>query len=232
MKLKLLNKSIVISIICMFFIISILSSNICSLPVEYEDKRYNFLDDIKLIETYNITIYKINGYNVEKLIKSIDNEKALELKNGFNNINDNFKDTIINIEKKIELLIELEIISNEDLSDNNRYNYYKNKYFNNTIDKTKINDGANFGLFGFVIGSFFGRTSSFLNLKIFGFPLYIRSYDGGRISFFGFPKFWTMTVNNPLTFFSFAFVGLITLMPFLDMDGGIIIGGGYLVFGI
>jgi hypothetical protein len=214
----------------MFFIISILSTNICSIPVQYNNRKYNFLENDKLIEQYNITIYKINGFNIEKVVKNIDNEKAIELKNRFNEINDNFNDTIINTEKKIDLLIELEIIPSDDLLYNNYYKY-KNELLNKSIIK-KNADGVNFGLFGIVVGSFFGRTSNFINFKFSGFPLIIRCNEGGTISFIGFPNSWEKTVNNPLTFFSLAFFGYIALRPILDMDGGLIFGGGFFVFSI
>jgi hypothetical protein len=83
------------------------------------------------------------------------------------------------------------------------------------------------GIMGSVNGEFYGQTINFLNLRFAGLPLIIFGTGGCEIRltdllYLGQPQY--LSTDAGYLYCSLFFLGQITISPFLDPDGGQIMG--------
>ena len=83
------------------------------------------------------------------------------------------------------------------------------------------------GIMGSVNGEFYGNTINFLNIRFAGLPLFIFGTGGCEIQltdllYLGQPQY--LSTDAGYLYCSLFFLGQITIAPFLDPDGGQIMG--------
>jgi hypothetical protein len=197
-------------------------------------------------ESYEITIYRIKGPHVEKIIKQVPYDDAIAIKNAYQNIENNDNSPMVKTEQKLTLLRRYNIVSDDDtiaaykeealtlLSHRGLLPIMRNLVTKNN-PTVRPRDEVNFifDIFGFVNGRFYGNTVNVLNLILIGSPLIIQSAEGGEITdYFLFFYPLHLKKTRPLVFVSLLFVGLILLVPFVSPDGGEITGVSFYTMAI
>lgn len=168
---------------------------------------------------YSVTIYRFYGVGYEKQEKQISCTEAISIEKKYHEIEENEENKILQAWKKLDLLVRYNILSKNDPIVNLLEEYLL------LMQKDAKTIFFLFDPIGLVIGSFYGSTFNFLNLGALGIPLLIQSAEGGDIlDFLLFMIPLHFSTSEPLVFISSLFVGIISLIPFIDPDGGDIFG--------
>lgn len=167
-------------------------------------------------ESKVVTIFEFKGNRFLKIEKSISSKTAEELRSKLEEL-EKLENPIERLRKRVEILQSYGI-------------FPKNRVLKMVLEELSLKDRritTDFLIIDFcgvVVGSFHGLTLNFINMGFAGVPLIIES-DGGEIldlALFFLPLY--LATDNPLFFFSMFFIGVIALIPFVDPDGGEIVG--------
>jgi hypothetical protein len=182
-------------------------------------------------ETYTVLIYKIQGTRVTPSVKTISYETAMKIKEEYQKIEQE------KLGKNQEWIQKQEILKKYDLLDipqNFQDKWETNIPLSRLLKDTEENQRnpeqgrfALLGLLGSVNGEFQQKTINFLNLRFAGLPLII--FGTGRceirlvdLLYLGQPQY--LSTDSGYFYCSLFFLGQITIAPFLDPDGGLIMG--------
>lgn len=182
-------------------------------------------------ERYTVFIYRYHGTSVTQQIKTISYETAMKIKRDYQNIEQQ------KLEINKEWLQKQEVLKNYGLLDISTDLQEKLETavplvrLLKTAEKNhQYPDQGRFallGIIGSVNGEFYGNTINFLNIRFAGLPLLIFGTGGCEIRltdllYLGQPQY--LSTDAGYLYCSLFFLGQITIAPFLDPDGGQIMG--------
>lgn len=182
-------------------------------------------------ENETVLIYKFHGTSVTHHVITIGHETAMKIKKEYQNIEQQER------EKNREWIQKQEVLKSYGILDipGNLQEQVETAVplarLLKTVEKNhQYPDQGRFALFGImgsVNGEFYHQTINFLNLRFAGLPLFIFGSGGCEIRltdllYLGQPQYLSTDANY--LYCSLFFLGQITIAPFLDPDGGQIMG--------
>ena len=182
-------------------------------------------------ESYEILIYHFHGRSVTKTIKNVPYETAMKIKGEYDQVEKTYGDSLDASQKKQDILKKYGLFAQdwntgEIPKDSGAFSRLQ-KLIENKMSLPSQGKFLLLGLFGSVNGEFYGQTINFLNLRFAGFPLVIFGKGGCEVRltdlvYLGQPQY--LATDAGYLYFSLFFLGQITIAPFLDPDGGQIMG--------
>ncbi|GEM_PF-5027178 len=182
-------------------------------------------------DSYTVFIYRFHGTSVTQNVKTISHEIAMKIKKEYQNIEQQ------QLEKNKEWIQKQEVLKNYGLLDipQNLQEQLETAAplvrLLKTVEKNhRYPEQGRFallGIMGSVNGEFYHQTINFLNLRFAGLPLIIFGTGGCEIRlvdlfYLGQPQY--LSTDAGYLYCSLFFFGQITIAPFLDPDGGQIMG--------
>jgi len=226
-KWNLLKKALCLGIIFLFI-------GTISIPVIGEKNTRDIQHLVKSganQQNHTVFIYRYHGTSVKNLVKTITHENAMKIKKEYQRIEQQ------KLEKNKEWIQKQEVLKNYGLLDISAKFQYRVETavpllrLLKTAEKNNQypNQGrfALLGIMGSVNGEFYHQTINFLNLRFAGLPLIIFGAGGCEIRltdllYLGQPQY--LSTDASYLYCSLFFIGQITIAPFLDPDGGQIMG--------
>ena len=182
-------------------------------------------------ESYTVVIYRFHGTSITQDIKTISHETAMRIKKEYHDIEQQ------QLEKNKEWIQKQEVLKNYgllDISENIQDHLEAAVHLLRLLKIAEKNHwypgqgrSALLGIIGSVNGEFYHQTINFLNLRFAGLPLIIFGTGGCEIRltdlfYLGQPQY--LSTDAGYLYCSLFFLGQITIAPFLDPDGGQIMG--------
>ncbi len=182
-------------------------------------------------ENYTVLIYRFHGISVTHHVKTISHETAMKIKKEYQSIEQQ------KLEKNKEWIQKQKVLKNYgllEIPENVQEQLETAAPLVRLLKTAEKNyrypeQGrlALFGIMGSVNGEFYHQTINFLNLRFAGLPLIIFGTGGCEIRltdlfYLGQPQY--LSTDAGYLYCSLFFLGQITIAPFLDPDGGQIMG--------